>query len=48
MEYAVYWSKDPTFPREFTLETSTGWWGTNLIGAGVTPMFTGGFTVLTG
>ncbi|HBL00026.1 MAG TPA: hypothetical protein DD001_23240 [Microcoleaceae bacterium UBA10368] len=44
----IYWSKDPTVPREFTLETSTGQWLTNLAGAGVTAMFTGGFTVLTG
>ncbi len=44
----IYWSKDPTVPHEFTLETSTGQWLTNLTGAGVTAMFTGGFTVLTG
>jgi len=44
----IYWSKDPTVPHEFTLETSTGQWVTNLTGAGVTARFTGGFTVLTG
>ena len=44
----IYWSKDPTVPHEFTLETSTGQWVTNLTVAGVTARFTGGFTVLTG
>ncbi len=44
----VYWSKEKTINNEFTLETSTGKWMTNVAGAGVTAMFTGGFTVLTG
>lgn len=44
----IYLSKAPTVTHEFIVETSTGKWIANLAGAGVTAMFTGGFTVLTG
>lgn len=39
---------DLTNPQEFVVETSTGKWIQNIAGAGVTAMFFGGFTVLTG
>lgn len=44
----IAWSYNLNNPNEFILETSTGKWVSNLAGAGVTAMFTGGFTVLTG
>lgn len=44
----IFWSKNPTVVNEFTVETSTGKWITNLAGAGVTALFIGGFTILTG
>ena len=44
----ISWSNNSENPNEFILETSTGQWVSNLAGAGVTAMFTGGFTVLTG
>ena len=42
----ITWSQDND--NEFIIETSIGKWVSNLAGAGVTAMFTGGFTVLTG
>jgi|GEM_PF-994073 len=44
----ICWSHNSENDHEFILETSTGKWVSNLAGAGVTAMFTGGFTVLTG
>lgn len=44
----LYWSNDPSAANEFIFESSTGKWITNLTGAGVSAMFTGGFTILTG
>ncbi len=44
----LYWSDDPSAVNEFIFESSTGKWISNLAGAGVTAMFTGGFTILTG
>lgn len=44
----LYWSDDPSATNEFIFESSTGKWISNLAGAGVTAMFTGGFTILTG
>ena len=44
----ITWSHNLDNPNEFILETSTGKWVSNLTGAGVTAMFTGGFAVLTG
>jgi len=44
----LYWSDDPNAPNEFIFESSTGKWMTNMAGAGVSAMFTGGFTILTG
>jgi hypothetical protein len=44
----LYWSDDPNAVHEFIFESSTGKWISNLTGAGVTAMFTGGFTILTG
>ena len=44
----IGWSQNSDNPNEFILETSTGKWVSNLAGAGMTAMFTGGFTVLTG
>lgn len=44
----ISWSYNLDNTNEFILETSTGKWISNLAGAGVTAMFTGGFTVLTG
>lgn len=44
----VYKSNDLTNPPEFIVETSTGKWIQNIAGAGVTAMFLGGLTVLTG
>lgn len=44
----LYWSNDPTSEQEFIVDTSTGQWVSNLAGAGVSAMFTGGITVLTG
>lgn len=44
----LYWSDDPNATNEFIVESSTGKWVSNLAGAGVSAMFTGGFTILTG
>jgi hypothetical protein len=44
----LYWSDDPSAVNEFIFESTTGKWISNLAGAGVTAMFTGGFTILTG
>jgi len=44
----LYWSDDPSAVNEFIFESSTGKWISNLAGAGVSAMFTGGFTILTG
>ncbi|MEM7595593.1 MAG: SHOCT domain-containing protein [Cyanobacteria bacterium P01_A01_bin.83] len=44
----ITWSHNSDNENEFIFETSTGKWVSNLAGAGVTAMFTGGFTVLTG
>ncbi len=35
-------------PNEFVFESATGQWAQNIAGAGVTALFTGGFTLLTG
>lgn len=42
------WSDDPSVENEFIFESSTGKWVSNLAGAGISAMFTGGFTILTG
>lgn len=44
----VSWSQNADNKNEFIVETSTGKWVSNLAGAGITAMFTGGITVLTG
>ena len=44
----IYWSDNLENANKFVLETSTGQWISNLAVVGVTAMFTGGFTVLTG
>ena len=44
----IYWSNAPTTPGEFIIETRVGKWARNITGAGLTGMFTGGFTVFTG
>ena len=41
----VYLSEEPD---EFVFESSTGQWAQNIAGAGVTALFTGGLTLLTG
>ncbi len=45
---SIYWSNTPTTTGEFVVETRVGKWVTNIAGAGVTAMFTGGFTIFTG
>ncbi|MDR9401988.1 MAG: SHOCT domain-containing protein [Halothece sp. Uz-M2-17] len=44
----IYWSNAPTTAGEFIIETRVGKWVRNIAGAGITAMFTGGFTVFTG
>ncbi|MFW6359575.1 MAG: SHOCT domain-containing protein [Chroococcales cyanobacterium] len=44
----IYESDSPSAANEFIVETTTGKWVQNLAGAGITAMFTGGFTILTG
>ncbi|NBD16431.1 MAG: SHOCT domain-containing protein [Cyanobacteria bacterium] len=44
----IYWSNVPTTAGEFIIETRVGKWVRNIAGAGITAMFTGGFTVFTG
>ncbi len=44
----LYWSNEPDMPGEFIFESSTGKWVSNLTGAGVSALFTGGITILTG
>ncbi len=44
----IYWSNTPSTAGEFIIETRVGKWARNITGAGITAMFTGGFTVFTG
>ncbi|AFZ42896.1 hypothetical protein PCC7418_0674 [Halothece sp. PCC 7418] len=44
----IYWSNAPTTAGEFIIDTRVGKWVRNITGAGITAMFTGGFTVFTG
>jgi len=44
----IYWSNAPTTQGEFIIETRVGKWFRNITGAGLTAMFTSGFTIFTG
>lgn len=44
----IYWSNAPTTAGEFIIDTRVGKWVRNITGAGITAMFTGGFTIFTG
>lgn len=44
----IYWSNTPTVAGEFVIDTRVGKWVRNIAGAGITAMFTGGFTIFTG
>lgn len=44
----IYWSNAPTTAGEFIIETRLGKWVRNIAGAGITALFTSGFTVFTG
>jgi hypothetical protein len=48
LKIKLYWSDEPGTPNEFIFESSTGKWVSNLTGAGVGALFTGGLTILTG
>jgi len=45
---SIYSSTAPTVAGEFVIETRVGKWVRNIAGAGITAMFTGGFTIFTG
>lgn len=44
----IYWNRPSHHPNEFAIETTTGKWISNFAGAGITSLFTGGVTILTG
>ncbi len=44
----LYWSTTPTVAGEFIIDTRVGKWARNITGAGLTAIFTSGFTIFTG
>ena len=44
----IYWSNAPSTEGEFIIETRVGKWFRNITGAGLTAIFTSGFTIFTG
>lgn len=44
----IYWSQPSDRANEFIIETTTGKWISNFAGAGITSIFTGGLTIITG
>ncbi|WP_036479793.1 hypothetical protein [Myxosarcina sp. GI1] len=44
----IHWSQPSDRANEFVIETTTGKWISNFAGAGITSIFTGGLTIITG